>query len=132
MAWMQCRSCSTKFAVGLLRCPQCRAVSEMYAVPEEVIEAEREAKGVPKISVEGGPSNALGEPVESESAAVEDAVHDEVPAVVEESVPVKAEESIPVEPEPGHDASVVEPAPTAAVAAPKAAKKTAKAAPAKA
>lgn len=65
MAWMQCRSCTTKFAVGLLRCPQCQAVSELYAAPEEVIEAEQEAN-MPKISVEGGPSNALGQPAEPE------------------------------------------------------------------
>jgi len=68
MAWMQCRSCRAKFAVGLLRCPQCNAMSELYAVPEEVIEAEQEAN-VPKISVEGGPSNALGEPLEEEVPA---------------------------------------------------------------
>lgn len=66
MAWMACRSCSTKFAVGLLRCPQCQAVSELFAVPEEVVEAEQEAD-MPKISVGGGPSNALGEPVEPET-----------------------------------------------------------------
>lgn len=70
MAWMQCRSCSAKFAVGLLRCPQCNATSALYAVPEEVIEAEQEAN-MPKISVEGGPSNALGQPVEEEPVAPE-------------------------------------------------------------
>jgi hypothetical protein len=58
MTWMQCRSCSAKFAVGLLRCPQCTAVSELYAVPEEVVEAEQEA-GMPKITVGDGASNAL-------------------------------------------------------------------------
>lgn len=57
MAWMQCRSCSAKFAVGLLRCPQCHAVSELYAAREEVIEAEKEAS-MPKITVGGGASNA--------------------------------------------------------------------------
>lgn len=68
MAWMQCRKCLAKFAVGLLRCPQCEAISELYAVPEETIEAEQEAQ-VPKISVEGGPSNALGQPLETEAPA---------------------------------------------------------------
>lgn len=72
MAWMQCRGCSAKFAVGLLRCPQCNAMSELYAVPEEVIEAEQEAN-VPKISVEGGPSNALGQPLEEEVSATDPA-----------------------------------------------------------
>jgi hypothetical protein len=72
MAWMQCRSCTAKFAVGLLWCPQCNAMSELYAVPEEVIEAEQEAN-VPKISVANGPSNALGEPLEEEVPAAEPA-----------------------------------------------------------
>ena len=70
MAWMQCRDCGAKFAIGLLRCPQCNAMSELYAVPEEVIEAEQEAT-VPKISVGGGPSNALGQPLEAEAPATE-------------------------------------------------------------
>jgi len=73
MAWMQCRDCSAKFAVGLLRCPQCNAMSELYAVPEEVIEAEQEEANVPKISVWSGPSNALGEPLEEEVSATEPA-----------------------------------------------------------
>lgn len=83
MAWMQCRSCSAKFAVGLLRCPQCGAMSELYAAPEEVIEAEQEAN-MPKISVAGGPSNALGEPAESE-APVTDTAETAVPAEPEMS-----------------------------------------------
>ncbi len=68
MAWMHCRGCSAKYAVGLLRCPQCQALSELFAVPEEVVEAEQEAD-MPKISVGGGPSNALGQPAEPEPAA---------------------------------------------------------------
>lgn len=61
MAWMYCRSCSALFAVGLLRCPQCQAVSELYAAPEEVVEAEQEQEAeMPKIGVGAGPSNALG------------------------------------------------------------------------
>lgn len=59
MAWMACRSCSTRYAVGLLRCPQCQAVSELFAVPEEVFDAEQEGS-VPKITVADGPSNSLG------------------------------------------------------------------------
>lgn len=89
MALMQCRSCSTKFAVGLLRCPQCGAMSELYAAPEEVIEAEQEAN-MPKISVEGGPSNALGEPVETEASSAE-AV--DTSAEVEEQPHVESETS---------------------------------------
>lgn len=57
MAWMRCRSCKTLFAIGLLRCPQCRAVSELYAVPDHVAETEEE--NMPKITVGGGASNAL-------------------------------------------------------------------------
>jgi hypothetical protein len=70
MAWMHCRSCSALFAVGLLRCPQCQAVSELFAAPEEVVEAEQEAN-VPKISVGGGPSSALGQDPEPETAVAE-------------------------------------------------------------
>jgi hypothetical protein len=87
MAWMDCRGCSTRFAVGLLRCPKCGAVSQLYAMPEEV-EAEQEAN-VPKISVEGGPSNALGQPVEPEVTATEVAE----PVLAEPPVPVEAEMS---------------------------------------
>lgn len=127
MAWMQCRSCSAKFAVGLLRCPQCRATSELFA-PEEVIEAEKEAEAnMPKISVAGGPSNALGLPVEA--PAVEEAVADAAPVAVEEALPAEAAAPA-VDPEPEPDAPVVEAAPAPAAPAPKVAKKTAKAAPA--
>lgn len=90
MAWMVCRSCSTKFAVGLLRCPQCQAVSELFAVPEEVFEAEQEAD-MPKISVGGGPSNALGEPVESETGAA--AETDSPTEVPESTAPAEPETS---------------------------------------
>lgn len=55
MALMSCRSCSTRFAVGLLRCPQCNAVSELYAVPDYVADAEEE--NMPKITIAGA-SNA--------------------------------------------------------------------------
>lgn len=85
MAWMACRSCSAKFAVGLLRCPQCGAVSELFAVPEEVVEAEQEAE-MPKISVHGGPSSALG-------AADEPAV-DTAPVVAEPESGVPQEEAV--------------------------------------
>lgn len=94
MAWMHCRSCSTKFAVGLLRCPQCQAVSELFAVPEEVVEAEQEAD-MPKISVEGGPSNALGEATEAE-----------VGATTETDSPTEAPDSTaPADPETSDNAS---------------------------
>ncbi|ACU71758.1 hypothetical protein Caci_2849 [Catenulispora acidiphila DSM 44928] len=94
MAWMQCRSCSTKFAVGLLRCPQCDAVSELYAVPEEVIEAEQEQEAaVPKISVEGGPSNALGLPAEEETSAVETETEGTAPEATEAAAQAEPETS---------------------------------------
>lgn len=140
MAWMACRSCLTRFAVGLLRCPQCSAVSELYAVPEEVVEAEQEA-AVPKISVEGGPSNALGQPLEDEAAPADEIVHDESPAVAEEPEPgvestaepeperepetaaePKAEPESSAKPEPAS----AEPTKPAAASATKAAKKTTK------
>lgn len=91
MSLMACRSCSTRFAVGLLRCPQCQAVSEIYARPGH--EADAEEENMPKITVGGGASNALAdtetvpdvaaagadetvvtetEPVVSDGASVED------------------------------------------------------------
>lgn len=70
MSLMRCRSCSTRFAVGLLRCPQCQQVSELYAVPEHVAAAEEE--NMPKITVGGGASNAA-----EEAAADEVQVSDE-------------------------------------------------------
>lgn len=59
MSLMACRSCSTRFAVGLLRCPQCQAVSEIYARPSH--EADAEEENMPKITVGGGASNALAD-----------------------------------------------------------------------
>lgn len=69
MSLMRCRGCTTKFAVGLLRCPQCHEVSELYAVPEHVAAAEEE--NMPKITVGDGASNALAD---------EDSVADETQA----------------------------------------------------
>jgi len=126
MAWMHCRSCSAKFAVGLLRCPQCGAVSELFAAPEEVVEAEQEAQ-MPKISAAAGPSNALGETAES---TVVDAEQEQAPAEV--AAPTGQEPELAVESEPEDageatpEAAETKPEP-AAPAAPKkrAAKKTA-------
>lgn len=98
MAWMACRSCSALFAVGLLRCPQCSAVSELFAVPEEVVEAEQEQENMPKISVEGGPSNAAEVPGEPEigteteapvegSATADEQVADSEVTTAEDAVP---------------------------------------------
>jgi hypothetical protein len=88
MSLMRCRSCSTRFAVGLLRCPQCQAFSELYAVQDHVAEAKE--RSMPKITVGGGASNAADEPddaVADEASAVEetvetDAVADKQPAAV--------------------------------------------------
>lgn len=57
MAWMRCRSCLTLFAVGLLRCPHCQAVSELYARPDHEDDQEEQ---MPKITIAGA-SNALEE-----------------------------------------------------------------------
>lgn len=112
MAWMQCRGCSAKFAVGLLRCPQCQAVSELYAVPEEVIEAEQQEAGMPKISVEGGPSSALGQPLETEAPATEPV---EEPAQAESETSDATSDATDEETEPGED-DVVETPPHASAA----------------
>lgn len=99
MSWMACRSCTTRFAVGLLQCPHCQALSELYAVPDYVVDAEEE--NMPKISVEGGPSNALGQPAEPETPAPEPA-----------ELPVQAEPETSDTPSAGtaEDASASEPA----------------------
>lgn len=130
MAWMQCRSCSAKFAVGLLWCPQCDAVSELYAAPEEVIEAEQEAD-MPKISVEGGPSSALGQPAETSAAEPEtSAAESTEPAVQDESETSDATPAVTDEvPEPdegaANDVKDSEAAKPEVAPAPKPAKKTA-------
>jgi len=92
MALMQCRGCLTKFAVGLLRCPQCGKVSELFAVPEEVIEAEQEAN-MPKISVQGGPSNAPEDVAETSVPVAEDseAPEPEAPEATDEALAVESE-----------------------------------------
>lgn len=74
MSLMRCRGCSTRFAVGLLRCPQCQAISEIYARPEH--EANAEEENMPKITVGGGASNALADTEE----VADEVVTDEVPA----------------------------------------------------
>jgi hypothetical protein len=51
-----CPDCSTRFAVGLFRCPQCRATAPLFAD-----RVERESK-MPRITVAGGPSNAAAQP----------------------------------------------------------------------
>jgi len=95
MAWMVCRNCSARFAVGLLRCPQCRAVSELFAVPDYVADAEEE--NMPKITVGGGASNALGAPNESDAGPALDVAPE--PEVVAESEPAMPQEKAPAEPE---------------------------------
>lgn len=128
MALMQCRSCSAKFAVGLLRCPQCNAISELYAVPDEVIEAEQEAN-VPKISVEGGPSNALGQPLETETPAaeaVEPSVAPETEAAMSDATSGASDGGAEPEEDAGADESAKNSEAEAAPAsAPKPARKTA-------
>lgn len=120
MAWMQCRSCSAKFAVGLLRCPQCSAMSELYAAPEEVIEAEKET-AMPKITI-AGVSNAL-EAREPGAATAAPAVEDAQPAPdpVADAVP---EGAVADAAEDDTEAAVPEPA-AAPATKKRAAKKTA-------
>jgi hypothetical protein len=132
MAWMACRGCSTKFAVGLLRCPQCGAVSELFAVPEEVVEAEQEAD-MPKISVHGGPSSALGAADEPAADAAPEApgVAEPEPGVPQEDTTVEPDaeesdtESATAEPETGPVESEAPSEPAVEDAAPAAPKKRA-------
>lgn len=73
MSLMRCRSCLAKFAVGLLRCPQCQKVSELFARPEH--EAEQE-ENMPKITVGGGASNAAAEQDVAAAQAAEQAAQE--------------------------------------------------------
>lgn len=129
MAWMACRSCSAKFAVGLLRCPQCSAVSELFAVPEEVVEAEQEQKNMPKISVEGGPSNAADTTVEAEAeATVEAAATEPEDSTVTDEPAVDAVEPAVEDAAPDDANEAADAKPAAAPAKPATAKATKKAA----
>lgn len=106
MSLMQCRGCPAKFVVGLLRCPRCGQMSELFAPPDQ-------GDDVPKISVHGGPSSADGavkpEPAAEQAEAVEPVVPtggggaDPVPEVDTSAVEAVAEEpapEIPAEPAP--------------------------------
>jgi hypothetical protein len=92
---MVCRECTAKFAVGLLRCPQCQAVSELYAVPDYVADAEEE--NMPKITVAAGASNALGADDESVTDVAPEAqvVAEPEPTVPQEEASVEPEENKP-------------------------------------
>jgi hypothetical protein len=103
MSLMRCRSCLAKFAVGLLRCPQCQKVSELFAWPEH--EAEQE-ENMPKITVGGGASNAA---LDEQAVAEETTAPVAAPDAVAEPAAPAAE--TPAEPE--ESASVPTPAPKA-------------------
>jgi hypothetical protein len=119
MSLMRCRSCSTRFAVGLLRCPQCQVVSELYARPEH--EAEQEEAEMPKITVGGGASNALADTEEVAVPATD---------VPEETALAEAEPDAAGDEQPDGGSKDVEPeAPPAKPARKAAAKKTAAPAP---
>ena len=51
MAIETCLKCTTRFAVGLLRCPHCQAPAPRFA------DRMKEEDDMPRITVEGGPSN---------------------------------------------------------------------------
>lgn len=120
MSLMACRGCSTRFAVGLLRCPQCGVVSELYARPD--YEADTE-EPMPKITVGGGASNAL-EDAEPEAAPAFPAAED-VQAVSEPAVDTGPDKAAPG----AADAEASKPEPAAAPAPKKRAAKKATAAP---
>jgi len=118
MSLMRCRGCSTKYAVGLLRCPHCGELSELYAVPEHEAAAEEET--MPKITVGGGASNAL----EGEDPGADEAQAPDAP--VEESAgdePVKEAAAAEQEESAGEAEAEPEPSTKEAAPAPKARKK---------
>lgn len=74
MALNECQSCTTKFAVGLPRCPQCRST--------EFVE---DGSQMAKITRNGGASDATL-PDEAEADSAPQPVTEEVPAVEPEPV----------------------------------------------
>lgn len=88
MSLMQCRSCPATFTVGLLRCPRCGQMSSLFEAGSEGGEA------MPKISVEGGPSNAGDPEVEVPDVAPQTAV-ETAPAAQEPEAPVVEAGSVP-------------------------------------
>lgn len=54
-----CPKCTTRFAVGLLRCPQCGATAPAFA------DRMKEDTDMPRITVAGGPSNPDAQPGET-------------------------------------------------------------------
>ena len=117
MAWMRCRSCTALFAIGLLRCPQCQAMSELYARPDY---EEDQEESVPKTTLVGASNALLGR--EPGSVAVQEPVP--APAVETDAAPAEDGMDAVAEDEPVTDAG--EPEPVAAPAPKKrAAKKTA-------
>lgn len=58
MALEVCTECTCRFAVGLLRCPQCEAPAPTFA------DRMKEDDSMPRITVAGGPSNADAQPGE--------------------------------------------------------------------
>ena len=59
MAVETCPDCTTRFAVGLLRCPHCQAPAPHFA------DRMKEEDMAPRITVAGGPSNPDAQPGET-------------------------------------------------------------------
>ena len=59
MALETCPKCTCRFAVGLLRCPQCQATAPAFA------DRMKEDTDMPRITVAGGPSNPDAQPGET-------------------------------------------------------------------
>lgn len=91
-----CPSCTCRFAVGLLRCPQCGTDAPLFA---DRITTQEEP--MPRITVAAGPSNAAarpGEPGYIAPAAVEE-IAVETPPAVEAEAPASVAASPMAEPE---------------------------------
>lgn len=75
--------CGVKFAIGLMRCPRCKTIAPQYAA------SVKEEKGMPRITVADGPSNAgavSGEVgfIEREERKAAEVVHEAAAEVVTE------------------------------------------------
>jgi hypothetical protein len=57
VALWQCAECTAKYAVGLLRCPQCGSTVRV----NEAAQPPEEDTGMAKVTVHGGASNAVAD-----------------------------------------------------------------------
>jgi hypothetical protein len=107
-----CPRCTCRFAVGLLRCPQCGEVAPLFADRTTTEEDQ-----MPRITVGAGPTNAAAQPgdpgyiepeAQPQAAEVQATPESEPEALVAEEAAPAAEpepEAAPTDPEPAEQAT---------------------------